>query len=381
MAAVPAPAHLPEPAVLDKGGRLRSLDALRGFDMFWIIGGDAIAGQISQLAPYPAVQAVMTQFSEHVEWVGFRYYDMIFPLFLFIIGVSIPFAIGRRLEAGEDKGALLRKVLQRTAVLFLFGVIYNGALAFQGWDHVRIFGVLQRQALGYGAAAALFIYCKPRTQAIVGVALVFFYWALLLLIPVPGAPRGSMTEWGNAANYIDRLILLPGQMYEKYGDPEGLLSMIPSVSTALIGVFAGRWLRSDRKGAQKAAGLAIAGLVCLALGLAWAPLWPVIKKIWTGSYVLIAGGFSLELLALFYFIIDVRGWWRWSTFFAVIGMNAITIYMLSAIVDFGKVADFFVGGALEHIPTYKPLGMAIGVVAAEWLLLYFLNKNRIFLRV
>jgi len=349
--------------------------------MFWIVGGDAIASAIGKLAHHPAVSAVTEQFSDHVEWVGFRFYDMIFPLFLFVIGTSIPFAIGRRLEAGDSRSSLTKKVLVRTAILILFGLIYNGLLKFQGWDHLRIFGVLQRQAFGYCMASLLFIHTKPRTQAIVFAAILFGYWAMLSFVPVPGFPLGTMSEWGNVANYVDRLVLLPGQMYEKYGDPEGLLSMIPSICTALLGVSAGRWLRSEHPQQKKVAGLALAGASSLALGLLWSPVFPVIKKIWTSSYVLVAGGCSFLLLALFYWLVDVKGWRKAAFPFVVIGSNAIAIYMLNAIVDFWGIASFFLEGTLSKIPDWKGLGMAIGVVGVQWALLYFLYRQRVFLRV
>lgn len=365
----------------EKPKRLVSIDALRGFDMFWIIGGDAIASEIGKRAQNPTVTAITEQFSEHMEWAGFRFYDMIFPLFLFLIGCSIPFALGRRLEAGESRKALTKKVLIRFATLVIFGLIYNGLLKIPGWDHLRIFGVLQRQAFGYCMAALLFIYTKPRTQVIVFISILVGYWAALMLIPVPGYPSGSMTEWGNPANYIDRLVLQPGQMYEKYGDPEGLLSMIPCICTALLGVFAGRWLRSEEPDRRKVTGLVSAGLLSLAMGVLWSPLFPVIKKIWTSSYVLVAGGFSLLLLALFYWMVDVRGWRKLVFPFVVIGMNAITIYMLNSIVDFWGIAGYFLNGTLTRLPEWKPIGMAIGVVSVQWLLLYFLYRQKVFLRV
>lgn len=364
-----------------RAARLGSIDALRGFDMFWIVGGDGIAASLGKLSKSPFINDLTTQVSDHVNWVGFRFYDMIFPLFLFIIGATLPFSIGRRLEEGVSRGEIIRKVLGRTVILFLLGLAYNGVLSFNGWDHVRFCGVLQRQAFGYCIAAILFVTTKPKTQGIIFIAILLFYWALLALAPVPGFPRGSYSEWGNFANYVDRSIFRPGQMYETYGDPEGPISMIPAICTALLGLFAGRWLKSERLPKQKVLGLVGSGAACLALGLAWAPLFPVIKKIWTSSYVLVAGGFSLELLALFYWAIDVRGWKRWTFPLVVIGMNSITIYMIARIVPFDSIAEFFLTGLVRVLPVEKDLIMAVGVVLAEWFLLYFLYRKKVFLRV
>ena len=349
--------------------------------MFWIIGGDWLLDEFSKLTHNEAFRGVCMQFIDHMPWAGFRFYDMIFPLFLFIIGTTLPFSIGRRLEQGESKHQLVKKILVRAAILWAFGMIYNGALTANGWDHVRIFGVLQRQAFGYACAGILLIYTKPKTQIWTMVGILLGYWALMALAPVPGVHPGTYTETGNFANYIDRLILAPGQMYEKYGDPEGPVSMIPAIATALIGLLAGQWLKSSQPEQKKSAGLALAGLACLALGLAWSPFFPIIKKIWTSSYVLFAGGMSLLLLALFHWIIDVKGWWKWSFPFIVIGMNPITIYMLSAIIDFTPVATFFVGGITHALPDEKQFILALSSLLIKWLLLYYMYTKKIFLRV
>ncbi len=361
--------------------RLASLDALRGFDMFWIIGGAGIMGALAKLVNQPWLTTVSDNLTEHVEWEGFHFHDMIFPLFLFIIGVALPFSMAKRVEQGARRRDLFLKVLRRTVGLIALGLVYSGLLRFEGWQELRLFGVLQRLALGYFFAALSFIWLKPRGQAILAGAILLGYWAILALVPVAGHPLGSMTPEGNVANAFDRMIMLPGQMYEAYGDPEGPLSTIPAIATALMGVLAGHWLRTDRTGTKKALGLALAGVGCLAVGAVWGLEFPVIKKIWTSSYALVAGGWSLLLLALFYYVIDVKGWKGWAAGFVVIGLNPITIYLGQVFIDFGKITDFFFKGALGFTGALQPLLWAIAAFGVKWLLLLFLHRQRIYLRV
>lgn len=361
--------------------RLRSLDVLRGFDMFWIIGGDAIVFQATKNSQNSFVKDVAAQVTDHMPWAGFRFYDMIFPLFLFIIGVVLPFSLGKRMEDGDTKKQIVAKVLRRTAAMFLLGLVYNGLFHFDGWDHLRIFGVLQRLAFGYLCASLFVLYVRPRVQAMAIVGILLFYWALMALAPVPGFPHGTYTPEGNFANYVDRLILLPHQMYTNYGDPEGPISDIPAVATALLGVLTGYWLKREQPENRKTLGLLFAGLVLIGLGLVWSPLFPIIKKLWTSSYVLVAGGCSMMLVGVFHWAFDVRGWYRWALPLTIIGMNSILIYMLSEIVDFGKIGGYFLGGLVKFDPGYGPLIGEVGAMAAKLALLYWLYRNRHFFRV
>ena len=360
--------------------RLLSLDALRGFNMFWIIGGDDLVSGVLERTHNPTLRRVSANLTSHVEWTGFHFYDMIFPLFLFIIGVALPFSTAKRVRQGETRQKSLARILKRTLLLFVLGLIYNGLLQFRGVDHLRIMGVLQRLALGYGAAALITMCTRPRQQAAIAVMLLLGYWAVMAWVTVPGVPRGSMTQMGNLANYIDRQVFAPGQLYTPYGDPEGLLSTLPAIATALLGVLAGQWLLSDQKPDRKALGLALAGLACIAIGYLWAPWFPIIKKIWTSSYVLIAGGWSLLLLALFYWLIDVRGYRRWTFFLVVIGVNPLTIYLLQNIVGFDSIASYFVSGISQFLPLWGPVLVAFSVLLAKWLFLLFLYRQKIYLR-
>jgi predicted acyltransferase len=364
------------------GQRLESVDALRGFNMFWIIGGAELFSALVKALHADWLHPVDMNLTSHAPWVGFRFHDMIFPLFLFIIGVTTPFALARRREKGASRGELVKHVLLRMLILFALGLVYNRALQLPGWEHVRIMGVLQRLALASALATLLYLFLDLRGQIAAGVGLLVVYFLAMRFLPVPGHPLGSMDETGNFANYVDRLIFLPGQLYKDYGDPEGLFSTIPAIVTALLGLFAGQWLQTSKSKEEKVRGLLIAGVIAIALGYAWSPFFPVIKKIWTSSYVLVAGGWSALILAAFYWIIDIRGWKRWAYFFLVIGLNPITIYVGQKFIDFEEMGKFFFGGLALHAgPLWGAVILGAAGVAARWLFLQFLYKRRIYLRV
>lgn len=363
-------------------GRLLSLDTLRGFNMFWIMGGSDVISALGDKFQHPFLKGVVENLTDHVSWEGFHFHDLIFPMFLFIIGVAIPFSTAKRIAKGETQQKLTWHTLRRTLSLFLLGWVYYGLLEFKGFDNQRIMGVLQRLALGYGFAALMTLYTKARTQAIVLVGLLLGYWALMRFGHVPGFPAGTMSPEGNFAFYVDRLLLMPTQLHHKgVGDPEGILSTLPAFATALMGALTGQWLRSERQTTQKAAGMALTGLGCIALAYLWSPAFPIIKQLWTSSFVLLAGGWSLLFLALFYYLIDIKKWQRWTFFFVVIGLNPITIYIAQRIIPFDDIASYFVKGALQHMPMAQPILWAISGLAVRWLFLLFLHRQRIYLRM
>ncbi len=361
--------------------RLASLDALRGFDMLWIVGGDVLVQALAKAFPGPFFGALDGQM-RHVPWSGFHFYDLIFPLFLFLAGVTIPFSLVRRREAGEPLRCLYGKIAMRTGLLVLFGCVYNGLLAFD-FQQMRYASVLGHIGIAWGLAAVLALHVRPRGMLLWTGGLLLAYWAAMTLVPVPGYGAGVLTPEGNLAAWVDRH-LLPGHLYGGVFDPEGLLCKIPAAALALLGVLAGEWLRAPRpaSGNQKTAGLAGAGAVALGLGALWGVWFPVNKALWTSSFVLVAGGLSLLLLALFYWVIDVRGFRRWSFPFAVIGMNAIAIYLGAEIVDFGHTAEYVFGGAAGLAgERLQPVLLAAGVLLVEWTVLYFLYRKKVFLKV
>jgi predicted acyltransferase len=355
--------------------RITSIDALRGFDMFWIMGGDTLFTSLFLLAGMPAMAAQL----EHTAWNGFTFYDLIFPLFLFLAGVSVPIALEKRMARGEAKSVLGRHVLVRTAKLMFFGFLVNGLLnldiAGMRWP-----GVLQRIAIGYCAASFAVLYLSRRSQAVLAAAIILGYWAILLVVPTPGVGAYVLTPEGNLAGYLDRL-LVPGSFCcYPYGDNEGLLSTLPAIGTALLGVLASYYIRSAREPLAKTRGLAGYGLAAIVLALAWHTVFPINKLLWSSPYVLLTGGLSLLLLALFYWVIDVRGWRAWAFPFVVIGMNPITIYLVQALFDFGVVAAIFTHGFINHLGVWRTAFEAGTILVTKWLFLYFLYRQKIFLK-
>ena len=357
--------------------RLLSIDALRGFDMFWIIGGGTLLSSLADVWPHPITQTIKEQL-EHVEWQGFHFEDLIFPLFLFIVGVVLPFSTSRRRQQGQSSASIHLHIFKRALTIILLGLIFNNLLRFE-WSQMRWPGVLQRIGLCYFFAAIVVAHTRWRTQAIIVGAVLVLYWVAAELIPVPDFGANAMTAEGCLSSYIDQR-LIPGKLYYGYGDNEGLISTFPAVCTVLLGALAGHWLRSQRTGNRKAAGLALAGLACVATGYLWGLVFPIIKLIWTSSYTLFSGGWCLLLLALFYWLIDVKGYRKWTFFFVVIGVNPITIYFLQRFVNFGDIAEFFLAGVVNNAGQVAPLVLPLGVLAVKWLLLWFLYRHKIFFK-
>ncbi|OGD17809.1 MAG: hypothetical protein A2W03_14855 [Candidatus Aminicenantes bacterium RBG_16_63_16] len=362
-------------------GRVASLDALRGFDMFWIIGGDAICRALRAVKDTPLTRLLAHQV-EHNPWAGFTFYDLIFPLFFFVIGAVMPYSLLKRAENGEPKKRLSVHVIKRSLTLILLGLIAGGFLKFD-FANMRWMGVLQRIGLCYFLVSMLVLNTKKRTQGVVFAAVLLLYWAALALIPVPGFGAGPMTPEGSLHSFIDQKVL-PGRFSAQYygsGDSMGVLSTPTAACSILLGVFAGYWLKSGRRASQKTRGLIIGGLVCFGTGYLWSLAFPIIKHIWTSTYVLWAGGWCLLLMAAFYWVIDVKGRSKWAFFFTVIGMNAILVYFGQQVVDFEKIAGFFLSGAAHHAAAFGPLIIAIGALAGKWLVLRFLYRQNVFVKV
>jgi predicted acyltransferase len=397
------------------GDRLMSLDALRGFDMFWILGADSFVYALHEMSGNPVAKFIAEQM-DHVEWAGCHFYDLIFPLFVFIMGVSTVFSL-EKIIAREGRAAAVKRVLVRGILLFIVALIYSGGFT-NPWPDMRLMGVLNRIALCYTFGGLLFIFCNWRVMIGVAVALLLGYWALLEKVPFPDVRpagytgvitkeagfkkisdinlantnliRGSYVQGVNLTDYLDQKYL-PGRKYDGTYDPEGFLSTLPAFVTGLLGIFTGLFLRHNQApGMKKVLTLFGAGAACVALGWLWGMEMPVIKKIWTSSYVLVAGGCSAMLLAIFYFIVDVKKWRFWCQPFVWIGMNPITLYLTSNFLGglgFEKLARRLTGGPVKgFLDTHLAPGFGELVSAAVGVLIFvwfarFLYQRKIFLRL
>ncbi len=361
--------------------RLYSLDALRGFDMFWIMGAEEIFHSIAKATGSTFWQGIAEELT-HPEWNGFHFYDLIFPLFLFIAGVATPYSVGNELDKGKSRKELLFRVIKRGLTLVLLGIIYNNGLHLRPLADIRFGSVLGRIGLAYMFANIIYLYTKQRGQIIWFCSLLIGYWLLLKFNSAPGFERGDLTMQGNFASYIDRLIL-PGKLYLGLHDPEGLTSTIPAIGTGLLGILAGNFLKENSFGQQKKAlYLLITGIIFVGLAHIWNLDFPINKNLWTSSFVLNVGGYSLILLAVFYYIIDVLGYKKWAFFFKIIGMNSILIYMSGAFINWTYTTNGFFQWLGEFIGNpYNAVALSICYVLVKWSFLYFMYQKKVFLRV
>jgi len=363
--------------------RLYSLDALRGFDMFWIMGGEGIFIALATLTGWPVFEWWAGQL-EHVEWHGFHFYDMIFPLFLFIAGISFPFSMTKRTALNESRKSIYKHVITRGLILVLLGIIYNNAVRFN-LAELRYGSVLGRIGLAWMFAAIIFMNTKLSWRIAWFWALLIGYWLLLLFFPAHDlGSTDAFSREGNLASYIDRLIM-PGKLYLGNHDPEGLFSTIPAISTALLGMFTGEFLLSkylNDKPLRKVLYMVLAAVAFMVIGKIWDLNFPINKNLWSSSFVCYVGGLSLLLFSLFYLVIDVWNFKKWAFFFVVIGLNPITIYLAGRIINFRSAARFFFGGFNSIFPeTWAPLIDSIGITTVGWVFLYILYKKKIFLKV
>lgn len=357
--------------------RLASLDALRGFDMLWIIGGTEILIGLGKVIHRPFFDKFLEQF-EHVPWQGLHLYDLIWPLFMFIMGAAIPLGVARRRARGQTDRELLLHATWRAFVMFCIGTVTQGnLLLFDWWRFRPLYSVLHGLAVGYLLAMIVVLKVKPKWHVATIAGMLLYYWAVVMLVPVPGVGAGVLTPGGNLPGYVDRLIL--GHL--SYGFNTWFLTYPAFGASVLLGVLAGQMLMSERSPAGKISRLLAAGIISLTLGLLWSLSFPVIKLMWTSSFVLIAGGLSFMAMALFYWIIDVLGYKKWAFGFTVIGMNSIAVYVATEIFDFRVVGNVFVGNLLPYVGRWAALVEATAAFAVIWLILYWMYRKKEFIKL
>lgn len=331
--------------------RLASIDAFRGL---------TIAGMIIVLNPgswkyvYPAFK--------HADWHGWTIADLVFPFFLFIVGVSITFSLSKIKIDNLEKKEVYLKIIKRSVILFLLGIFINSFPDFN-FQQFRIMGVLQRIAICYLIVSILFLNTKYESQTIIAVSLLFIYWAIMEWVAVPGYPLGSYGKGENAANYLDRFIL-SGYMgyYEKLGEPEGFISTLPSLSLTLFGVLTGHFIKSKKEIKKSASMMFGIGVLLFLLGLVWDNWLPINKNLWTSSFTVLTGGLGLILFSIFYYLIDGLNYQKFAKPFVVLGMNAITVYVLSIVTaKIIKLLTFTSNGTLYHARSWAYENILLGI--------------------
>ena len=366
--------------------RLLSIDALRGFDMVWILGAEGIFTALFTLTGFAFFNTAAQQML-HSTWHGFTAYDLIFPLFIFLSGISLGIA-GKALKAYpvEQRPKKIQHAVKRLLLLLILGVVYN-----HGWgggipanvDDVRFASVLGRIGIAWFVAVMLVWFVSVKAQWFITVGILVGYWLLLSFVEIAGYGGGNYTSTGALNVWFD-ITFLPGATYLNLPlDPEGLLSNVSSIVNALLGVFVGRHMIEHQNNAKKLLRDLIAvGVILLILGYSWGMFFPINKTLWTSSFVLVTCGYSALLLSLFYAVIDVLKVQRWAVFFAVIGTNSIIVYLGTSLVNWQYTANSLFGGLIQATPAaWQSLWQIISLVLIQWLVLLWLYRLKIFIKV
>lgn len=360
--------------------RLQSLDALRGFDMFLIIGGTHLIASFIFAMNWESMTWLTDQF-KHVPWHGLTFEDVIFPLFLFMAGVSMTYSIASSRRKGLSKNEIYWKAFKRMIILSLLGIVYKNKPLHFDWDQIRYVSVLGR--IGVTGFLATLIYLnsdwKGRMYWLAG--LLIFYWAAMLFIPVPGYGAGDLSQEGNLATWINSYIV-PGRLIDGIYDENGYFQHIPATGLVLMGTMAGTILRDTWAENRKVIWLTAAGGIAILIGLVWNFHFPINKHLWSSSFILVTGGISFLFMALFYLLIDVWGYQKWAFPFKVIGLNSLFIYLVSGLVDFSYTSKYLLNGFLQMSgEDMQRFITQLGVLLLEWGLLYFMYRRKIFIKV
>lgn len=369
-----------------KKKRLLSIDALRGFDMIWILGAESLFAALFIVTGWP-ILAILAEQMQHTVWHGFHAYDLIFPLFIFLSGVSLGIAAKPLSNYEPDKAkTILHHGIKRLVLLICFGILYNhgwGSGIPASFDEIRYASVLGRIGIAWFIAALLVWYVSEKIQWFVAGTILIGYWLLLSLVTLGGYGGGDYSAQGALNAWFD-INLLPGITYQNLAiDPEGLLSNVSSIANALAGVFIGRYMVQNISAPRVLViGLTTIGCVVLAVGYLWGIVFPINKTLWTSSFALVTIGYSILLLTLFYLLIDVLNFTKWAKFFAVIGTNSIIAYLGSSLIDWQYTSNSVFGGVINTLPAgWQEFMLFSSMVFLQWLVLYWLYKRNIFIKV
>jgi len=362
-----APSHLPPVSAK----RLVSLDAFRGWTMFWITGGTALVAGLQALHPNPVINGLVYEL-HHTDWQGLRFYDLIWPSFMLMTGMSLPFSYAKR-SLTQTHQQIFRRVLRRFLVLFLLGSLRE-SIHFNHPYLVELSSALQPIAIAY-LAAFLLVRKSWKVQASVAAGILVLYALVLAFVPAPGVPAGSYARDPNLVLWTD-LATVGRVLPEHWGT---VICTLPTISTTILGMLLGKLLMTDRLHTTKMKIIGVVGVLAVALGWALNPVIPIVMKIWTTSYGLASAGWACLMFLLFYWLIDVRGYKRLAFPFVIIGMNAVAIYMSESIIPWGRIVGIFTRQLAGPLGSLTPLVHALAVLTVEWLVLYWLYKRKIFL--
>ena len=366
--------------------RLASLDILRGFDLFLLVFFQPVLWVLARQLDVPFLNGILYQF-DHEVWEGFRFWDLVMPLFLFMTGASMPFSLSKYKGVSGSYWPVYRRILKRVALLFIFGMIVQGNLLGLDSRHLVIYSnTLQSIAVGYFMAAVIQLHFSSKWQVGVTLLLLLLYWTPMTFL-------GDFTPEGNFAAQVDKCVL--GRFRDGvYWNEDGSWSFSPHYTytwiwssltfgvTVMLGAFAGKIMKegkTDRKRVVRI--LSVAGLVLVGLGLLWSLQMPVIKRLWTGSMTLLSGGYCFLLMALFYYWIDYKGHTRGLAWLKVYGMNSITAYLLGEVVNLSCVAASVSYGLEQYLGTWYPVWLTFANYLILFLLLRAMYKCGLFLKV
>ena len=365
-----------------KSQRLVSIDALRGFDMLMICGADAFFRSLEGKTSLGWLDAIALQF-EHPEWIGFAFYDFIFPLFLFISGVSIPFSLTKALETNAPKNEIYRKAFVRMLILIGLGMLdKNAPFPFFDWEQIRLGSVLGRIGIAGFITVVLVLNFDSIKRLLVVAVILLLYYAAVFLVPVPGFGAGDLSFEGNLVGWFDRTFL-PGRLLQGQFDELGILTTFPAICLTILGAHAGEILKKVVfSESQKLKELVVTGVICIGIALIWNLHFPIFKRMWTSSFIMLTSGLAFLSMGLFYLIIDILKFQKWAFFFVVVGMNSLTIYMIYRFVNFRYTSRLLFEGFYKPLgENWMPVMESLGALGLVWLLLYFLYRKKIFFKV